>query len=144
MLQLLLSFFTTSFWANNSSTGFLLHLTKRIPHLAANAVKSNFNTVLCPHTEPALHPQDFDWALHPGGKAIIRAVQEAMKLSDEQLRATNHIYRSRGNSSSVAVLAVLDELRNLGRGRDKVLACSFGPGLTIEMARLRRLDRKEC
>lgn len=73
---------------------------------------------------------------------MIRAVQEAMNLSDEQLRATNKIYRSRGNASSVAVLAVLDELRNMGRGRENVLACSFGPGLTIEMAKLKRLDRQ--
>lgn len=94
------------------------------------------------HTRSALHPEDFDWALHSGGKAVIRAVQEATNLSDQQLHATNHIYRSRGNSSSVAVLAVLDELLNLGR-RDKVLACNIGPGLTIEMGRLRRLDRKE-
>ena len=66
-----------------------------------------------------------------------------MNLSDEQLRATNKIYRSRGNASSVAVLAVLDELRNMGRGRDNVLACSFGPGLTMEMAKLKRLDKHE-
>lgn len=95
------------------------------------------------YTGSALHSEDCDWALHPGGKAVIRAVQEAMNLSDEQLRATNRIYQSRGNASSVAVLAVLDELRKMGRGRDNVLACSFGPGLTIEMARLERLDRQE-
>ena len=53
------------------------------------------------------------------------------------------IYQFRVNASSVAVLAVLDELRSIWRGRDNVLACNFGPGLTIEMVRLKRLDRQE-
>ena len=113
--------------------------------MAADAVKSQFETILCNSTQTnskvALHPQDFDWALHPGGKAIIEEVKTAMKLSEDHLRATQRIYRTRGNASSVAVLAVLDNLRTMGKGRDDVLACSFGPGLTIEMARLRRVDR---
>ena len=88
-----------------------------------------------------MDPRDYDWALHPGGKAIITEVQHAMDLTEDQLRTTQKIYRTRGNASSVAVLAVLDEMRRMGPGQDHVLACSFGPGLTIEMARLRRLCR---
>lgn len=109
--------------------------------MTANAARSRFKTVLCNrcehhNDEAALDPQAVDWALNPGGKAIIKEVQSAIDLSDDQLRATNHIYRTRGNSSSVAVAAVLDRLRRMGRGRDDVLACSFGPGLAIETARL--------
>ena len=39
----------------------------------------------------------------------MRAIQEVMDLSDEQLRNTN------GTDSSVADLAVLDESRSMGR-----------------------------
>ncbi|KAK7946106.1 uncharacterized protein PG986_010427 [Apiospora aurea] len=65
---------------------------------------------------PRSSPADFDWALHPGGKAIITGAQEELGLSDNHLRATKEIYRTRGNSSSASVLAVLDLLRRHGRG----------------------------
>jgi type III polyketide synthase len=80
----------------------------------------------------------FDWALHAGGEAIISGVQETMQLSSHQLRATREIYRTRGNSSSPTVLIVLDELRTRDDVKDHVVATSFGPGLAIEMAFLRR------
>jgi type III polyketide synthase len=80
---------------------------------------------------------DFDWALHPGGQAIVDGVQEAMCLTDQQLRATREIYRSRGNSSSPTVLAVLDRLRYMSPEKKFVVATAFGPGLSIEMSVLR-------
>lgn len=81
---------------------------------------------------------DFDWALHPGGEAIIEGAKELLQLSDDQLRATREIYKTRGNSSSPTVLIVLDKLRTMGRGRDQIVATSFGPGLAIEMSILKR------
>jgi type III polyketide synthase len=81
---------------------------------------------------------DFDWALHPGGEAIIEGAKELLQLSDDQLRATREIYKTRGNSSSPTVLIVLDKLRTMGRGRDPIVATSFGPGLAIEMSILKR------
>lgn len=86
----------------------------------------------------SLQPADFDWALHPGGSAIIEGVRSSMSLAQEHLRATHEIYRTRGNSSSPTVLAVLDMLRLMGSGREHVVAASFGPGLSIEMAMLKR------
>ncbi len=85
----------------------------------------------------ALVASDFDWALHPGGEAILDGAAEAMHLTTDQLRASREIYRTRGNSSSPAVLAVLDKLRSYGKNRDHVVATSFGPGLAIEMAILK-------
>ena len=86
---------------------------------------------------------DFDWALHPGGEAIIEGAKEMLELTENQLRASREIYKTRGNSSSPTVLAVLDKLRTMGRGRDHVVATSFGPGLAIEMAMLRRCRSKD-
>lgn len=86
-----------------------------------------------------LEPADFDWALHPGGKAIIDGVQNSIALSDEHLWASREVYRTRGNSSSPTVLVVLEMLRSRGAGgREHVVAASFGPGMVIEMAMLRR------
>ena len=87
---------------------------------------------------PVFSRNEFDWALHPGGGAVIDNVKDTIGLTEHQLRATREIYRTRGNSSSPTVLIVLDKLRNMGYGSDQVIATSFGPGLTIEMAMLRR------
>ncbi len=64
-----------------------------------------------------------------------------MGLHEGQLRASFDVYKNHGNSSSPTVLIVLDQLRKMGEGRDEVMACSFGPGMTIEMAMLKRCRR---
>lgn len=89
-----------------------------------------------------LRADDFDWALHPGGHAIIEGVKSTMSLSDENLRASSEMYRTSVNSSSPTVLIVFETLRRMGRGRDHVVATSFGPGLSIEMAMLRRCGKE--
>lgn len=91
--------------------------------------------------DDSLTAQDFDWALHPGGSAILEGAQKGMQLSDDQLRASHAIYKSRGNSSSPTVLIVLDRLRKMGEGRDNIVATAFGPGLAIEMSMLQRCRR---
>jgi type III polyketide synthase len=85
---------------------------------------------------------DFDWALHPEGATIITGVQQSLGLSDDQLRATKEIYKTRGNASSPTTVIVLDKLRTMGKGKDYVVAAAVGPGLNIEMSILRRCRRE--
>ncbi|KAE8344378.1 hypothetical protein BDV24DRAFT_171859 [Aspergillus arachidicola] len=108
-----------------TSNGFLLSLSKQVPNLLEANGK-------------VMSPVDFDWAVHPGGLSIIKGAQIAMNLPDEALMASYEIYRTRGNASSVAVFAVLDRLRSMDMRKQDVIACSFGPGLTTEMALLKR------
>ncbi len=123
-------------------TGFRTVLTRDVPSFTKTAIGPMFSQLVLPFREKVgldgLGVPDFDWALHPGGEAIIHGAQTMLGLTDEQLRATREIYRTRGNSSSPTVLAVLDLLRKMGRGKDHVVATSFGPGLAIEMCLLRR------
>ncbi|KAK6222156.1 chalcone synthase [Colletotrichum tabaci] len=124
------------------ATGFRTVLTRDVPSFTKTAIEPMFRDLLPRFRDKvgleSLDVADFDWALHPGGEAIIYGAQETMDLTGEQLRATREIYRTRGNSSSPTVLAVLDLLRKMGRGKDYVVATSFGPGMTIEMSLLRR------
>lgn len=124
------------------ATGFRTILTRDVPSYTKKAIKPLFEELLPSYREktglPNLDVHDFDWALHPGGEAIIQGAKDEMELTDEHLRASKQIYRTRGNSSSPTVLIVLDLLRSLGQGRDHVVATSFGPGLVIEMAMLKR------
>ncbi|KAM3464253.1 hypothetical protein BB8028_0001g06010 [Beauveria bassiana] len=118
--------------------GFRTILTRDVPVYTKQAIEPMFDSLLprLAMTE-ALAASDFDWALHPGGEAILDGAAEAMHLTPDQLRASREIYRTRGNSSSPTVLAVLDKLRSYGKNRDHVVATSFGPGLAIEMAILK-------
>ena len=81
---------------------------------------------------------DFDWALHPGGSTIILGVQQAMSLTEEHLRARYETYMKYGTSSSATIMSVMNRLRNSGEGREHVVACAFGPGISLEMMVLRR------
>ena len=122
-------------------------LTPRVPAVASAAVLPAFQDLVksLPELNHGSHPTaaDFDWALHPGGSTIITGVEQAMNLTPEHLRASYEIYVNYGNSSSATVMSVMDKLRKMGEGREKVVACAFGPGISLEMMILRRFNQLE-
>ncbi|KAK8877780.1 thiolase-like protein [Apiospora arundinis] len=111
--------------------GFRTVIGREVTYHTRKAILPLFQRLCASSSSSSLpcDPASFDWALHPGGKAIIVGAQEELGLTEDHLRATKEIYRTRGNSSSSSVLAVLDLLRRLGPGRDHVAVTSFGPGL---------------
>ncbi|KAJ0427167.1 thiolase-like protein [Aspergillus carlsbadensis] len=138
--------------------GYHTTLTRAVPDLVKNAIGPLFETLLpsyqqqiqCSTAESKneadqqLTIHDFDLALHPGGEAIIDGAKEVLGLSEDQIKVTRETYRTRGNSSSPTVLILLDRLRLLeNRRRENVVATSFGPGMAIEMALLRRCEGDE-
>ncbi|KAL5116626.1 hypothetical protein ACEQ8H_005504 [Pleosporales sp. CAS-2024a] len=134
---------TTSYMSYDiTSTGMIASLTKDVPKAAVSAIQPMFDHLLTKTPSKSnlasLLPPDFDWAIHPGGAAILSGAQKALHLTDEHIRASLETYRSYGNSSSPTVLVVLDRLRHMGQGRDDVVAASFGPGMMIEMCMMKR------
>lgn len=123
---------------DTGSHGFLVYLSKHLPKHAAAAVHVPLQRLFTAGRKRLPPPETCDWALHAGGAAIIKGVQKSVGIPDDKLRATSEIYRTRGNTASVTVLAVLDKLRAMGPGTRDVVMCSFGPGLTVEMALLER------
>lgn len=120
-----------------SASGMIATITKEVPKATVGAISSMLDQI-CNTAGTSLDPSIFDWAVHPGGLAILKGAQQAMNLTDDHIRASLDVYTKFGNSSSPTVLVVLDRLRKMGTGRDDVVATSFGPGLTIEMFRMRR------
>lgn len=127
--------------------GWKVVLSPRVPTLSAKAVEPAFQNML--DSIPELLKTDippsaaeFDWALHPGGSLIITGVEKAMNLTQEHLRASYDIYMNYGNSSSATIISVMNRLREMGDGRDHVIACAFGPGIALEMMVLRRRKPK--
>lgn len=126
--------------------GWKVNLTSRVPALSCTSVPPLFNSLIQRVPSFALGnasptPQDFDWALHPGGAKVITGVQKLLSLTPDHLRASYDVYRNHGNSSGATIFSVLDRLRHMGEGREHVAACAFGPGVTTEMCMLRRSPR---
>ncbi|MCH8326611.1 MAG: type III polyketide synthase [Bacteroidetes bacterium] len=76
------------------------------------------------------------WVLHPGGKAILDALQNGLNLSDELLYPSRKILRNFGNMSSATILFILKEILETKTINKNDLCCvvAFGPGLVMEIA----------
>lgn len=81
------------------------------------------------------------FAVHPGGKKILEAVEKSLQISSAQNRFAYDVLRNFGNMSSVTVLFVLHQIwqqaRQASHQGASILSMSFGPGLTIESALMR-------
>jgi predicted naringenin-chalcone synthase len=116
--------------------GFDIALSSYVPKL----IGSNIRELVVPALSAwGLSPSDVDaWAVHPGGKSIIDQVQRTLGLSADRVNGSREVLRRCGNMSSATILFVLEEIlkRPTGKGRERVCAIAFGPGLTVEMASL--------
>ncbi|KAJ7081606.1 thiolase-like protein [Mycena belliarum] len=128
-----------------SAKGFMPTLSARIPSLTAPCAPLLLETLLrtLPDGRAAFptlrsNAADFDWAVHPGGAAILTAIQAVMKLDQEHMRASWEVYENHGNTSSVTILSVLDTVRR-DPGREWVMGVAFGPGICAEGVLLRRI-----
>lgn len=72
------------------------------------------------------------WAVHPGGRSILDAVEEALDLAPGALQASREVLRRYGNMSSATVMFVLRSLMQSAQAGALGCAMSFGPGLTAE------------
>ncbi|WP_276354363.1 type III polyketide synthase [Cohnella caldifontis] len=113
--------------------GFRLHLSSEIPELIGRFVPPAFEEFWGGRERPEL------WAIHPGGKGIVDALQAAFRLSDEQTADSRSVLRRFGNMSSATILFVLnglrERLRGGGAGEKAGFAAAFGPGMTAEFLR---------
>ena len=119
---------------NIGDEGFEMVLSTAVPKLIGEHVARAVAPLLGDH-----RPSDVPvWAVHPGGRAILDRTAEALDLPEAALAPSRAVLRRHGNMSSATVLFVLDEAMrgdDLSDG-DAVVALAFGPGLTVESARL--------
>ena len=72
------------------------------------------------------------WAVHPGGRTVLDAVEQAFELPDSALLPSRGVLNDYGNMSSGTVMFVLDRIMRQARGGASGCAMSFGPGLVAE------------
>jgi alpha-pyrone synthase len=75
------------------------------------------------------------WAVHPGGRSVLDAVENGLELPPEALAASREVLSCFGNMSSATVMFVLQRIMQQTRPGQRGCAMSFGPGLTAETMR---------
>jgi predicted naringenin-chalcone synthase len=75
------------------------------------------------------------WAVHPGGRSVLDAVERGLELPADALAASREVLSCFGNMSSATVMFVLQRIMQQARPGQRGCAMSFGPGLTAETMR---------
>jgi alkylresorcinol/alkylpyrone synthase len=112
--------------------GFKIVLSQDVPRLAREHVPGLVDTLL---SEYDLGRSDVSaWLAHPGGPAVIEAVQSGLELPAAALQRTRISLADVGNLSSASVLYILEAyLREDGVKRgDHALVLAMGPGFCAE------------
>ena len=112
---------------NVGDLGFDMVLSGEVPGAIHDALRASSNEILASATAPIE-----SWAVHPGGRTILEAVERALDLAPAKLSGSRDVLRRFGNMSSAAVMFVLDELMRSGQRGTTGCAMSFGPGLVAE------------
>ncbi|TPI21810.1 type III polyketide synthase [Mesorhizobium sp. B3-2-1] len=107
--------------------GFDMVLSGQVPAAIHEALLGNQDTILDGRPTDSIDL----WAVHPGGRSVLDAVEGALKLASGALTPSREVLRRYGNMSSATVMFVLQEMLKQPSG---LLGCgmSFGPGLTAE------------
>ena len=117
-------------------TGFNMILSNYIPDLLKEGMDDFLLDVM--NQFQITHDEIEQWAIHPGGKAILDKLENSTSVPKGKLDSSRNILSRFGNMSSATILFVLKELMNQSskKKEEKTLAMAFGPGLTLESALL--------
>jgi predicted naringenin-chalcone synthase len=75
------------------------------------------------------------WAVHPGGRSVLDAVENGLELPGDALSASREVLSRFGNMSSATVMFVLERMMEQAKSGQRGCAMAFGPGLTAETMR---------
>jgi predicted naringenin-chalcone synthase len=75
------------------------------------------------------------WAVHPGGRTILDAVEKGLDLEPHALRWSRGVLRDYGNMSSATLLFVLERMMHSAPPESNGVAMAFGPGIVAETFR---------
>ena len=113
---------------NVRDDGFDMVLSGQVPLAIQDVLQANVAHVLgnAPVDEVDL------WAVHPGGRSVLDAVERTLSLPADALDASRAVLRENGNMSSATVMFVLERMMREARGEARGCGMAFGPGLTAE------------
>jgi len=117
--------------------GFNMVLSAYVPDLIGSNIRGILGDIL---SKQDMKASDIDeWAVHPGGRAILEQVEQHLELPADALDMSRSVLRDYGNMSSPTVMFVLKGmLEEAETDHATTCAIAFGPGLTVETAVLQR------
>lgn len=108
--------------------GFDMVLSGEVPAVIQDALRTHAGEILGGAAAGSIDL----WAVHPGGRTVLDAVERAFALAPPMLTASREVLRRYGNMSSATVMFVLERLLRSGARGRRGCAMSFGPGLIAE------------
>lgn len=108
--------------------GFDMHLSGQVPAEIRRTLKESGNQVV---RGKDLSVIDL-WAVHPGGRTVLDAVEQGLGLPAAALLHSRDILARFGNMSSATVMFVLEQVMQRAQVGQQGCAMSFGPGVTAE------------
>ncbi|MDX1640138.1 MAG: type III polyketide synthase [Balneolaceae bacterium] len=115
-------------------TGFNMILSNYIPDLLKDGMDGFLTDIM---NQFNINQKEIErWAVHPGGKTILDKLESSTSIPKGSVDSSRKVLSKYGNMSSATILFVLKELLNqkTKKSSEKILAMSFGPGLTLESA----------
>jgi len=113
--------------------GFEMKLSSYVPDIIKGGIKELTQKLL---SSLRVSFKDIDhFAIHPGGKRILRFVEEELGIEKSRNSSSHKVLQEYGNMSSPTILFVLKEVwHKLKQESDPryILNFAFGPGLTLE------------
>jgi predicted naringenin-chalcone synthase len=109
-----------------AESGYFMKLSMRVPVLIKNNIASFIKSLVgsrCTFEE-------CHWAIHPGGKTILQAIEKECSLVPAQTTSSWQVLHKYGNMSSATFLFVLEQA--LQDPWQWIVGTGFGPGLSIE------------
>ncbi len=114
--------------------GFKVLFSQDIPTIIATNIYNDVSSFLEKHQLKISDIKNF--IFHPGGKKILTAYDEALKVEGDFLKNTREVMQDNGNMSSPTVLYVLERFLTQGFEDGYGLMVSMGPGFSSEMVLL--------
>lgn len=108
--------------------GFDMHLSGQVPAEICRAMKE-----VGVQITRGEDPLNIDlWAVHPGGRTVLDAVEKGLGLPADALCHSRDVLARFGNMSSATVMFVLENVMRSATPGQRGCAMSFGPGVTAE------------
>ncbi len=113
---------------NIGDSGFDMVLSGKVPGALRKALPQVIDEILDGAAPELIRL----WAVHPGGRSILDAVEQALSLDPAALSASRDILYRFGNMSSASVMFVLEQMLKSGKRGESGCAMAFGPGVVAE------------
>ncbi|MCI4669430.1 MAG: type III polyketide synthase [Bacteroidia bacterium] len=113
--------------------GFEMKLSAYVPDIIRGGIKGLTDKLL--NSLKVSFDKVKHFAIHPGGKRILRFVEEELDIPKDKNLSSHKVLRDFGNMSSPTILFVLnDVIEGLipQKEPEYILNFAFGPGLTLE------------